>query len=110
MTQLEAFPAEAHRRVRHRKATECAEKADALIPSWSDSAYEFLCAFARGRTEPFLTEEAIHRSKAAGVPQAHNKAAWGAIVLKARCRGVIRQAGWSTATRNAGPKPTWLPV
>ena len=100
------FPAQAHKRLRHRKATEATEKATADIPQWADLAYAFLCRFAVEREQPFLTEELRYRSRG-HVPQPENPAAWGGVVLRAARAGVIVRAGWSTATRSAGVKPVW---
>lgn len=104
------FPASVHRKVRMRRAVECTEHADAVEPKWSEKAYAFLCQFAATCDHDFLGEEVIYASKAAGVPEAADKRAWGSVFAKAAKARVIVRVGWSTSTRNASAKPVWRRV
>ena len=108
--ELPMFPATAHRKVRQRKAKECTEAQDAREPKWSVLAYNHLCHFARGREGEFLGEEFIYTAITNGLPAPKDKRAFGSVLLKAVKCGVIRKAGYSTSTRNASPKPTWIRV
>lgn len=101
------FPAEAHRKVRHRRAKEATERADADTPTWSQRAYDYLVMFAKQRKEDFLGEEVIYSSRSAGVPDVADRRAWGSCFSKAARNGVIRRVGWSTATKNSSAKPVW---
>lgn len=104
------FPAAAHRRVRHRKAKDCTEKADADTPKWSVLAYNHLCHFARARDGEFLGEEFIYTAIRNGLPAPADKRAFGSVFTKAAKAGVIKRVGWSTSTMNCSAKPVWRRV
>lgn len=94
-----------------------AEKADRVSPGWSDEAAAFLRQFA-GRTEWFTSADVIGMAVEAGIPQPHDRRAWGPVFMAAARSGLIAQDGfsrhawrhksictrWRSAIYNRGPK------
>jgi hypothetical protein len=73
--------------------------AEEIDPSWSEKAYRFICAFANDGSE-FRAEQVRAYAEARGFPPAPSARAWGSIIAKAACAGIIKRAGF-TACDNA---------
>jgi hypothetical protein len=77
-----------------RGAALAADKADRVIPGWSDRAFEAFKRYAK-RCAFFTTEDVILASPE--VPDPAEKRAWGHIALQAKKQGIIDKAGYAVA-------------
>lgn len=76
-----------------------ADHADAVIEDWQDRAFYLLTEFCRHHAYGAqLTSERIRQyAEKQGLPNPPDKRAWGAIMLKAARKNLIRKIGWTTA-------------
>lgn len=75
-----------------------ADHADAVEPRWTDRAFDFavdvLAARARkGKNDPFMTEDVRKYAVARGFPEPPDARAWGAVMIRARRKGLIVRVG-----------------
>lgn len=74
-----------------------ADHAEAVKEGWGDTAYTYLCTYAR-TNHSFTTEDVRMAAEKAGdlaVPP--DKRAWGSVVARAVRAGVLRRSGFVTA-------------
>jgi hypothetical protein len=94
-------------------AATAAAHADAVSPSWSERAYDYLVAFGSkllvGKT--FMTEDVRIAAETSGaVPQPPTRRAWGAIILRAKREGLLIHAGFAPnkdPSCHGSPKSVW---
>ncbi len=90
--------------------TRVVKHADENKPGWSDRAFEWIVLYAKTH-ETFISEECTAAATAAGVPQPHDKRAWGGPFQRAANAGVIRRDGYGISNnRNRSPTPLWRAV
>lgn len=100
----------------HAAAQAAADRADEQAqgegdPPWSAEALRFLREWAAGRPPgaTFLAEEVRHAA-AGRVPDPPEPRAWGAVVLAAARRKLIRRVGYGVAQdpkSHGNPKSVW---
>lgn len=84
------------------------EKAERVSDGWSEQALQFLEWYAKETPGQFLIEDVRASATALGrVPVPPSSKAWGSVTMKAKRAGIIRVAGYTTATNSCAPKPLW---
>lgn len=82
--------------------------ADAVVPSWSDKAYDLFVALA-GQGVEFTTEKVrLLCAEMKLLPEPPDNRAWGAVAMRARKAGVIEHSGRYTPSTD--PKCHHRPV
>jgi len=76
------------------------DHADQVSEGWSELAYSFLQRYLQGVPSgayfQFTTEQ-LRESAKFSVPEPPKDQAWGAVILRAAKKGLIRKAGYDTA-------------
>jgi hypothetical protein len=68
--------------------------AEQETPQWKEKAYDFLVSkFLMNHNGPFMTEEVRSAAALLDFPLPPNARAWGGVILKAVCRGLIERCG-----------------
>lgn len=87
------------------------DHADQKIGSWSDRAYNFFVNWATKHGGEFMTEDVrMAAEKAKGYVPPPDERAWGAIILRAKRKGLLEHAGFAPMkSRNChgNPKSVW---
>ena len=84
--------------------------ADDRRTDWAIAAYEHLELFLYHHQEPFMAEEARVFAEKVGFPEPPSKRAWGAIMIRAKNRGLIEFVCYhktSNPKANATPAAVW---
>lgn len=81
--------------------------------TWSDTAWQFLVDFGKGRKgQPFMTEDVrAHAELRKAVPIPPDNRAWGSIVMRASRARLIRRIGYAPMKDpkcHANPKAVWV--
>ena len=77
-------------------AETAADHADRVHGDWTLVAWDFFVRFAKGRDEPFMTEDVrILAEKEKAVPSAPDSRAWGVIALRAAKGRLIKRVGYA---------------
>lgn len=77
-----------------------AEHADAVMPKWSERAFDVLRCFCHrpgGGGEVFTSEDVRDYAKNLGLPDPPHLRAWGGVFQRAAREGLIVKAGVTTA-------------
>jgi hypothetical protein len=90
------------------------DHAEAVDPSWPETALAFLRRFAdqhRGhRGAEFLGEDVRHWAEQHGCPLPPDKRSWGAVIQKAARAKIILNTGRSAKARLSGNDSRWSPL
>ncbi len=85
------------------------QHADAVVPTWSETAFGWFCLYAKHHRE-FITEAARQYAEQRGFSTPPDKRAWGAVAVRAARAGIVRANGYAKATDpkvHANPKTLW---
>lgn len=108
MNQLDLFQSRTNRDLGIKKAEDHANKTH---DNWVDKAYEFLMQYVRHDKE-FLTEQVREASRGI-VPEPPSKRAWGAVIIRAVKRGIIKRKGYALVSNpkaHRTPATLWMVV
>ena len=78
-------------------------------PGWIDSAYEFLCDFAKQTDGGFMVCDVVEAAKSPELG-CDDPRAWGQIVRMAKRNGIIENIGFSYTRKgkaHSSPKAVW---
>jgi hypothetical protein len=92
-------------------AERAADRADRELGDWSEQAWAFFEAFARRRQGRSFMAEDVRAAAQGVVPVPPDGRAWGAILLRASKRKLIRRTGFApmkAANCHANPKSVWV--
>ena len=78
---------------RDRGIAQAVSHADRESPNWSDKAYDFLLDFLRTNTK-FMAED-VRNASVGIVPAPPSNRAWGAVIVRAAKKGIIRKVGFN---------------
>ena len=95
------------RQTGHDAANACASTADDAQPGWSELAGEALIDYATHH-DRFLTEDLRKWAHGHGLPEPHDRRAWGAIITRACNKRILVRVGWRPAiSSRGGAKSLW---
>lgn len=86
------------------------DHADAVDPSWSDVAMEYVKVFARRGCE-FMGEDVRTYAQERGMPEPPDRRAWGAVLVRAAKRGLIKRLRYEPCKdprSHASPSAVWV--
>lgn len=101
-------------RARERRDTgmqRAVDHADAVTPSWSDRAYEFLVEYVK--SHPVFMVEDVRYASQGIIPAPPSARAWGAVVTRAAKAGLIYQDGFKKVKNvkaHSTPAAVWKRV
>jgi len=64
------------------------DNANRVVPEWSELAYKFVKNYVNKRRKPFMAED-VRESSFGVVPEPPHKRAWGGIIRRVACEGLI---------------------
>jgi hypothetical protein len=94
MTQLSLIEPATGPQLRDKGIRKAVTKAEAINPSWSDLAYDFLRSYIQTHHR-FLTEDIRTAAERAGIVSPASKRVWGSLILRAVREGIIRADGYA---------------
>lgn len=90
-----------------RQASRAVAHAQRRDPAWLRTASEAVLAWARGRSEPWLMEEA-RAAAVLLVPAPPDERAWGGVAMMLARAGLIERVAYRAAVSSHGaPKAAW---
>ena len=70
------------------------DHADAVFPSWSSIALDYVRQYCLIHSRPFIADELSQWAYRQGLPEPPNRMAWGSVMVQARKAGIVTKLGY----------------
>ena len=86
------------------------DAADGRVPKWSEVAFQYIRLYAQQhRGVRFIGRDITQAAKAYGLESPATEKAWGGVLKRAVCEGVIVRVGFAQdPNRHCSPVPLWM--